>query len=82
MTQQPIETAPKGTDAIGDRINILLFFPPWGWIRGYWENEQYAKKPAPYWRCDQAHLWGLRRVRSNQPTHWMPLPPPPTKGTT
>jgi len=78
MTWQPIETAPKGTDAIGDRINILLFSPSWGCSCGYWENNQYASKPAPFWSCDKASFWGLRRIRFNQPTHWMPLPPPPT----
>ena len=79
MTWQPIETAPKGTDAIGDRIRIQLFFPVWGWMYGYWETDQYAKKPRPYWNCDQASAFGSKRVRSNQPTHWMPIPPPPTK---
>lgn len=67
---QPIETAPK------DR-SILL------WVdgecsKGQWNNDQYAKKPRPFWHAfyeDMAlgRLW----MRAHQPTHWMKLPEVP-----
>lgn len=72
---QPIETAPKDN-------RILL-----GWVVGIftgincvigrWNNDSYAKKPRPYWTHDLERLTTVYGTRSNQPTHWMPLPEPP-----
>ena len=71
MQWQPIDTAPK------DGTSILV-------CPGFWnaktcsiarfDDDEYAKKPRPYWRRDDA----FNRVgvnRDNPPTHWMPLPP-------
>lgn len=68
---QPIKTAPKTK-------NILLSCPRLGVIRGRWNPNQYAKKPRPYWTNDCEQLSGVSRTRADQPTHWMPLPLPPT----
>lgn len=67
---QPIETAPKG-------CKILIFNPWLGPIRGWWDTDEYAKKPRPYWSNDSEHSYGILTTRANQPTHWMPLPTAP-----
>jgi len=69
---QPIETAPKD-------CNVLLYYPLRGAIRGTWIDEEYAKNPKPYWRHDHAYIFGTGEARTNQPTHWMPLPGAPKK---
>ena len=62
---QPIETAPKdGTDIYATRIDGIVFRPS----IIYWE-----KFEGRGWLCSQTH-----RPVSSQPTHWMPLPQPPT----
>lgn len=64
---QPIETAPK------DSRRILAFFPTassWyrfsviAWSQG--NNAWWSCSPAASGVCDM-----------DQPTHWIPLPPPP-----
>lgn len=70
MQWQPIETAPKDAD-------ILLSCPRIGVVRGRWQDDQYAKRPRPYWTNDRERLLGIASVRGDQPTHWMPLPEPP-----
>ena len=59
---QPIETAPK------DNTKVLLFVPVFGPSIGYFD----AHGPD--------NLWCVRGIvnRGVQPTHWMPLPEPPT----
>jgi len=71
---QPIETAPK------DGTRVLLWvcdFGRWLCVCGSWDNDRHATKPKPYWTHDNARSNGIRDTRANQPTHWMPLPPPP-----
>lgn len=72
MEWQPIETAPKDSE-------ILLWFPRWKAKTGRFQADKYSARPRPYWTMDAERLWGVRDVRLNQPTHWMPLPPPPEK---
>jgi hypothetical protein len=69
---QPIETAPK------ERYKLLLLAFPWCEpCVGYWDDDKYSSKPKPMWRaCGLAHL-GVKHMRANPPTHWMPLPEPP-----
>lgn len=76
---QPIETAPK------DGMAVLLFWPSramfgkCGVFPGAWTDDQHATKPKPGWFSHElAAFWGRRAVREGQPTHWMPLPEPPT----
>lgn len=72
---QPIETAPRD-----DRV--LLFVPAFGaWIASWWPGSwSYAREQwaihSPFARGDKA-IFG---VDAPQPTHWMPLPAPPTSG--
>ena len=70
MEWQSIETAPKDAE-------VLVHSPRFGVRRGRWNTDEYAKKPRPYWTSDAERIWGVREVRDDQPTHWMPLPPPP-----
>lgn len=74
MEWQPIETAPKD-----NKEGLLLFFPRWGCIRGYWHDDKYASKPKPHWYNDRVRLFGKKETCANQPTHWMPLPDAPSK---
>lgn len=45
-----------------------------------WSDDRYIMKPSPYWAGTYETLWGKRSAKLNPPTHWMPLPPPPTEG--
>lgn len=69
---QPIETAPK------DGTKIMVYCP-WFGVCGpaQWDDDRYAKKPRPYWTHWGSGIWGVSRVREDQPTHWMPLLQPP-----
>ena len=68
---QPIETAPKD----GTRLILLRGK---GVVCGYWNDDKYIQKSQPYWSHDQERIWGVRDAKTNQPTHWMPLPAPPS----
>ena len=71
---QDIATAPKN----GTRI--LLLWQHAGEPRmavGSWHDDKYSAKPRPYWHTDETLLMGMTYTRSNQPTHWQPLPSPP-----
>lgn len=62
---QPIETAPRdGTLIIG------------------WEPGDVPRVCWPYWRTDQEGLWrysdAFHGSYAITPTHWMPLPDPPS----
>jgi hypothetical protein len=76
MEWQDIATAPK------DRTRVLLYRPSelvWAQtVAGYWDSDEYAAKPRPYWTSDVERLVGVVACRKNNPTHWMPLPAPPT----
>lgn len=70
MEWQPIETAPK------DEKILLARAGQWVDI-GEWEDDRHAKKPRPYWTANREWWAGKMAMREQQPTHWMPLPPPP-----
>ena len=63
----PIETANK------DAMSLLLYFPTKG---------RFGVKQGFYVKHDELWAWfgysGKREAKANQPTHWMPLPAPPT----
>lgn len=67
MEWQPIETAPK------TGVRLLAAFPRGGewrvdivtWFDDHWRS------------IAMAFVNGDRRMRREQPTHWMPLPQPP-----
>lgn len=75
MSWLPIESAPK------DGTKVLLYCPHIGVVRGSWQFNKYAKKPRPYWSNDWEAVAGAIATRADQPTHWMPLPPPPQDET-
>jgi len=69
----PIETAPK------DGTKIIVYCKHMGVVGpSYWDADRYSKRPIPYWTNYGEILWGKKRTRFDQPTHWMPLPQPPT----
>lgn len=70
---QPISTAPK------DGTRILLCFGGYRIECGQWDDDRYATKPRPYWTGDWEPVCGKLWYRGNQPTHWQPLPPPPSE---
>ena len=72
---RPIETAPR------DRTHMLLLFRPqaaaWGKVApGMFNPDQYAKRPRPYWEM-WLRIGSVTGSREWEPTHWMPMPPPP-----
>ncbi len=78
MQWQPIETAPK------DGTPILLGGGMWGddWrdptervMVGWWER---TKRIGEFWNCCAAES-GHCNFPYEMPTHWMPLPPPPSE---
>jgi hypothetical protein len=79
MEWQPIETAPKDEEIIVGRGAIPLsnrraFFPAYSGS-GFWCEEEGA---WVFW----SHITPGAKTRYDQPTHWMPLPPPPTSAET
>ena len=70
---QPIETAPK------DGTRVLLT-EEWGVVIGRWCEEAQLGlcEEGPGWQvfeCDDCWY----SVAAENPTHWMPLPAPPTE---
>lgn len=73
---QDISTAPRYE-------RVVLWRPTcnftWAQIvTGKYNDDRYAKNPTPYWGHDFERIEGKRSVRLHQPTHWRPLPAPPT----
>ena len=67
---QPIETAPR------DQSDILAI--------GIYNNHWWSALSIVYWEPfeDRGWLCSRRHIPVNtKPTHWMPLPPPPTNKT-
>lgn len=73
---QPMTTAPK------DKGPLLGWFPLSSNAQCvypmHWDDDRYAKRPRPYWNV-YGWIWGQSVLRDIQPTHWMPLPSPPSK---
>lgn len=69
---QPIETAPRNgeeTSQVGP--DLLLYYPDTGMLEGHYF--QRLDKP------DDLHDgWETCIGFIGEPTHWMPLPPPPS----
>lgn len=72
---QPIETAPKD----GTTILIARNLDPFGWIRGYatWQN---LSRLGGGWISHGFGVFG--ELGLAEPTHWQPLPPPPSREET
>lgn len=70
---QPIETAPR------DAENILLFWP-----LDHLDSASFKRIKIGWWsETQRGWVWQDRAFRtySSEPTHWMPLPPPPSPET-
>lgn len=73
---RPMATAPKEKDDTGLSPRIMLGFAP--------DEEDYTLPSCEgYWRNSQKPGWVSCMDPDvpnpySQPTHWMPLPPPPT----
>lgn len=59
---RPIETAPK------DGTRVVL-----GWLDRAWAHPGYYAADHGGWANDEDHAGFF-----DEPTHWMPMPPPPT----
>jgi len=68
MTWHSMKTAPKDV-----RI-ILLYEYPRLVVVGFWRTDKYAVIPRPYWGNDREPSWGREWLRTNNPSHWIPLP--------
>ncbi len=66
---QPIETAPRDGDV------ILVFCPRVGVTEAQYEHQAVE----PFWNYD---VWDIKFQEEHRcdPTHWRPLPSPPTTG--
>ena len=77
MDWQPIETAPR------DGTPILIFDPTKSshdQIDGLrFDDARYAIGYWRVWKENGEWMWGNRNSAYNSPTHWMPLPDPPTR---
>lgn len=79
MDWQPIETAPR------DGTDVLLFYPLEG-LRHDWNPQVVIAGWRDYSRAPQLSGWvfqsrGVRGYSATfQPTHWQPLPTPPSDG--
>lgn len=70
---QDISTAPKD--------GTIIVWSPMGGGKVFfaqWDDNRYATTPKPYWRFSDERIWGTTAVRKAQPTHWRPLPAPPS----
>lgn len=69
MNWQPIATAPNDEKIIiyraSGRICIAVY-----------DKQPHHSRPNPFW--NDFGLWGVGHMRDDGPTHWMPLPEPPT----
>lgn len=73
MTWEPIETAPK------DGTRILVF--DHGVWPAHWteECEKGNGESGPGWQIYECEMDAWYALAADTPTHWMPLPSPPTK---
>ena len=79
MNWQPIESAPK------DGTYILVSNPAAGgsWVAHWFPVAVSGYKFDQLWRSVMLNHWHIpEKTRYVPPTHWMPLPPPPTKEPT
>jgi hypothetical protein len=69
MAWQPIDTAPKHHAVEGHRLHHLLYDPKVGVTTGFWLDDAWGR--GTWYRTSPSH-------EMLNPTHWMPLPEPPS----
>jgi hypothetical protein len=77
MTWQPIKTAPK------DQLIMLWRPDAYLWAKcdiAIWCEDNLVRKSKPYWQSLLIQSKVMQRCW--YPTHWQPLPQPPTQPTT
>ena len=75
---KPIETAPHGKTML---IGFKNQLGKWRTTRGCYFDQEFIDEN---WECDSSEGWYETPVEGEEcyrvdPSHWMPLPPPPTK---
>lgn len=69
---KPIETAAVEGDDAFQLPGVMVLIP----------NSRWPVKMGFWRKSDKRWGWygssGIRHEKQNQPTHWMPLPPPPS----
>lgn len=68
-TWHPISTAPR------DGTRVMLFWPDGTSEQGFYLDNSNTPTPWQGWRPESGRPWP-----KGQPTHWQPLPTPPTTG--
>lgn len=66
---RPIESAPKDG-------RLVLLYPS-----RCWAEDVDGDCEVGYWNCDKWIAMGPIAVDYRGPSHWMPLPPPPSVGS-
>jgi hypothetical protein len=77
MTWQPISTAPKDGTPVWVSNGFAMRIALW------WDGKQFESHGSigGGWRDYAALEYSSRSDLRWPPTHWMPLPPPPTEET-
>lgn len=78
---QPIETAPKISDdaECGDKGPYILLSNSEGcWVGCYYPRFISGYRPSNPWQSMMLNHQHMKKYVSLNPTHWMPLPSPPT----
>ena len=76
---QPIETAPKDGSTILVCGPRLLHAHGFGMATVHWQMDH--EDGIPWWKIEDGKF-GPYDLRGPSPTHWMPLPDPPSELTT
>lgn len=69
-----IASAPK--ERIGLELQTVQLWDGKRVRQGHWDDDRYANKPRPFWAYEGS--FGRLSDRQSQPTHWRPLPEPPS----
>lgn len=77
---QPIETAPKDREFLGWYPYYATSAEGGSVFVTRWNDDKHSAKVRPYFEAS-GWVWGVRDLRSKQPTLWQSLPPLPSPPT-